>query len=601
MLFREHTLGSLALRLLLIRPDHDASRPIKVTHRFDTEIGEGQTTIEERSAGRAALLLSQSFTLTLHGNSADDFRKGIAALEARLIGVPLWVDALPVARWSERIYDAQQVINFNPASGDYVIIAAADLPGVMGSLTHPLLAPLLIGRWKERPSVQAATNTVGTVEVTIDEASPWSCRIGIHAHGSSWSAVPDYRQPTKDVSVYGLETIALGGAAREPRLDRVNAAARWSQEASFTFPDRLAIRDALTWFVAHRGATSSWGPVPAWFQPGADTAATPDNYTARFASDSLSLSYVSGAVATANIGFIQEVDTGGRSQSVATEVYLYTFTYQHDAAHPERYTNWDAPLTAGGATFAPEQCVHDEMLLSLRPQDVKAELSLAYLPGTLMADWLVGRLFGRVRLTVETCDPTNVGGTRSVVFDGFVRNVLPNGNTLKISATLFGRLLEKRVPSDVFASRCNAFVFDARCGLSEDDHDTTGTISPGDLAADRFTLTVRSPSGWGGSPWSDNFFGPNGVLRTGSGRTSIVATILSSAMAGSDLVLKLNRPLWPDLIAPGQSVQLLPGCDGQYATACGAKFSNQAQFRGFPFMPDYIEQSSTVSTPKPKK
>jgi hypothetical protein len=51
----------------------------------------------------------------------------------------------------------------------------------------------------------------------------------------------------------------------------------------------------------------------------------------------------------------------------------------------------------------------------------------------------------------------------------------------------------------------------------------------------------------------------------------------------------------------GQSVQLLPGCGGQYDTDCGTKFSNQAVFRGFPFMPDYIDQTSSGGAPKAKK
>lgn len=599
MLFPSTTLGDLSLRLLLIRPDHSSSRPIEITHRLDTVVGEGRTTIEERSAGRSGLLLSQRCTLTLHGTAADDFHKGTAALGEALIGIPLWVDALPVARWSERIYDAEQVINFNASTGAFTIYDAGSVPG---SPTHPLLAPLLIGRWKERPPIRAQTRKVGLVEITITEASPWSCRIAPHTHGSAWTAVPDYSAPTKSQSVYGLETIDLGGAAREPALDRRNAAARWMQEAFFTFADRLAIRDALTWFTTKQGALHAWSPVPAWFQPGADTPATPDDLTARFASDTLALSFTSGATATATIAFLQEIDTGARSQAVASEVYLYKFAYQHDAANPELFTNWDAPVVGAEGTFQPAQCVHKEMILSLRPQDVKADLSVAYVAGSLMADWLVGKLFGRVRLTVETCDPTDVAGTRTIVFDGYVRSVLPNGNTLSVTATLFGKLMDKRVPSDVFGPRCNAFVFDARCGLAEGSYDTAGTIVPAGLAADRFTLTVTSPTGWGGTAWPANFFGPNGVLRTGTGRTKQVATILSSTMSGADLVIKVNRPLWSELIdVAGQSVQLLPGCGGQYETDCGTKFSNQRAFRGFPFMPDYIDQTSSGGAPKAKK
>ena len=248
MLFPQTTIGDLQIRLLLIRPEINQARgrTIEVGHRFDTIIAEGRTTIEERMAGRSALLLSQRCTLPLVGDSADDFRKGLAALGERPIGIPLWIDALPVAQWPQRIYEAQKVINFDPVTGAFAIYDAGSVPA---EPTHPLLAPLLIGRWRERPAIDVRTKSFGEVDVAIAEASPWSCRIGINPHGAAWAATPDWSSPLKDQSEYGLETFEVGGAAREPGRDRRNAAARWRQEAGFTFKDRLSIRQALTWFV----------------------------------------------------------------------------------------------------------------------------------------------------------------------------------------------------------------------------------------------------------------------------------------------------------------------------------------------------------------
>lgn len=602
MLFPVATIGDLSFRLLLIRPtvDQARGRTIEITHRFDTVIGEGRTTIEERRAGRAGLLLSQRCTIPLRGNAADDWRKGVAALGNDPVGIPLWIDALTPAQWSTRIYSGEYVVNFDPETGDFDIFAAADVPA---EPDYPLLAPLLIGRWQERPSAQIAANTFGEVEIMLTEASPWECRIGINSYGSSWTALPDRKTPVREVNELGLELIQLG-AAREAGLDRVNAAARWRQDGDFTFMSRLQIRQALTWFVAKKGAWQAWTPVPAWFQPGADTDATPDDYTARFASDTLSLTYLSGATARATIGFIQEIDTGERVQAVASETYLYTFTYQHDTGNPELFTNWDAPLVGAEGTFAPAQCSHREVLLSLKPQDVKADLDVVWTAGSLMADWIVGRLFGRVQLTIEKCDPSNVASTRAVIFDGFVRNVLPNGNTLKVTATLFGKMLNKRVPSDVFSPRCNAYVFDGRCGLLEADHDSAATLVPAGVSSDGCTLTLTSPAGWGDGgtgTFAANWFGPNGIMRTGTGRTRQVATIVSSEMDGAALVVRVNRPIFADLVAGGgQSVTLIPGCGGQFDADCGTKFDNQQNFRGFPFMPEYIEQSAP-SMPKAKK
>ena len=614
MLFPSTTIGDLQIRLLLIRPELnvDKGRTIEVTHRFDTIIGEGRTTIEERRAGRAALLLAQRCTLPLEGNTADDWRKGIMALGPRPIGVPLWIDALPALRWKhERIYDAQKVVAFNPITGAFTIadgatVAALSDGAIVAAYPAPqLIAPLMIGHWNERPAAEVLTPAFGQVEVMITEASPWACRIGINSYGASWAAVPDWAAPLRDQSDYGLERVQLGGAVRESATDRDNAAPRWRQEGAFVFKSRLEIRQALTWFVARKGATESWSPVPAWFQPGADTPDTPDDYTARFASDSLALTYQSGKVARSNIGFLQEIDTGERSQSLASETYLYTFAYHHDTGNPERYTNWDQPIVGAEGTFEPKQCAHRELHLSLRPQDMKADLSVARIAGSLMADWIIGRLFGPVRLTVEQVDPADVAATRTVIFDGYVRNVLPDGNTLQLTATLFGRMLDKRVPADEFGPRCAASVFDSRCGLVEADHDSAGTIAPADVSADGFTVTVHSVSGWGDGgtgTYDENWFGPNGIFRTGTGRSKMTATIVSSEMDGADLVIKLKRPIFADMLAGGgQAATLIPGCGGQRATDCVTKFNNLENYRGFDFMPDYIEQSAPGAAPKAKK
>ncbi len=600
MLFPSATIDGVACRVLLIRPDQGNGRTIEMQHRFDTSIGLGRTSIEERRARRANLLLTQSATLPLVGNARDDWRKGIAVLGTLPIAMPLWVDALPVARWAERIYDAQKVINFTPGAGAFTVYAAGSLPG-SPAYTH--YAPLMLGRWDKRPAASARGRKYAEVEITLPEKRPWSWRIGIHTHGSGWDALPDWSSgPIVDESTFELEQTQLdGAAASEPVLDAENVAARWRQEAIFKFMSRLGIRDALTHFEDVKGALSSWSPVPAWFQVGADTAETPDNYTARFESDVFTLRFTSGATAMAQVAFLQEIDTGERSQSLASEAYFYKLTYQHDAANPELFTNWDAPITGAEGDFNPDQCVHQELLPSLKPQDAKATLQLGRRDDSLAADWLIGRLYGWVRLEIYSGDPEDFAATRKQVFGGFVQQVTPDGNVLTLAANFFGTALDRNAPSDVFSRRCNTWLTSGRCTKAEVDVKSEGTIAPADLSDDRQTLTIHSVSGFGGTSYADNWFAPNGVLRTGTGRGKMVATITRSVMDGSDLVVTLNRPLWADKIAGGgQTVTLIPSCEGQYDADCGTKFSNQPNFQGDPFMPDYIEQTSPA-TAKTKK
>lgn len=606
MLFPAATIAGLDCRLLLIPPAWSGGRGVSMSHRFDTSLGLGRTSIEERRARRSTLLLAQSCTLALHGTARDDWRKGLAALGTQPVAMPLWVDALPVARWAERIYEPAMTLNFDSATGDFAAYAVGDLPEDLGDLDYPLLAPLLLGRWDKRPAASVRAPAVAEVDIVLPEKRPWAWRIGIHAHGSGWSALPDWSSgPIVDENIFPLEQTQLeGAAASEPILDATNIAARWRQQAGFKFATRLAIRDALTHFESVKGARDSWSPVPAWFQPGADTTATPDDYTARFEADALTLTFASRATASASISFIQEIDTGERSQSLASEAFCYALTYQHDAGNPELFTNWDAPISGTEGTFAPDQCVHTDLLPSLRPQDARADLQLGRTANSLAADWMLGRLYGWVRLEIFAGDPEDFASTRRQVFGGFVQDVAPDGNTLTLTANFFGTALDREAPGDVFGVRCNTWLTSARCTLAEADLKTEGTIAPADLSADGRTLTIHSPAGFGDGgtgTYADHWFAPNGILRTGTGRAKMVATITASAMDDTDLVVTLNRPLWADKIdSGGQTATLIPSCEGQYEADCGTKFDNQDNFRGDPYMPDYLEQSAPAA-PKVKK
>lgn len=600
MKFAAATIGSLAVRVLLVRPDWNPSkgRRVSILHKLDTRVDEARTTIEERRPQRSALLLTQKCTTVIAGNEADDWRKGVAALGPTLVAMPLWVDALPVAQWASRIYDPQKVINFDD-SGNFAIYDAGSLPG---SPAFPYYAPLLVGRWDKRPPANAITPKLGEIDITLGEASPYSCRIAINAAPSAWTAAPDWTNAPRDVSDYGLEQLR-STQAREVALDRVNAAARWMQDAGFTFASRTEIRTALAWFVAKRGSWQSWSPLPAWFQPGADTAGTPSNYTARFADDALSLDYTTQNAATSRIGFVQEIDTGMRSQALAAQKYLVSLSYSNDAAHPELYTTYDAPITVAGKTFNPAQVEVKQLRLSLKPQDERTEIIIPFASGSLCDDWKKGRLFGLLTLTIYVVDPDSIPvALPDPLFQGLVTNVTPNGTMHSVEATLFGPLLGARVPAWSYGEFCRAHLFDALCTLDSSGFISTGTIAAADLSADRLTLTIHGAAGWGGAPYPDNWFA-NGTLITGTGRKTIIVLIVASATdGGGHLTITVKRPLWADMLdAVSQAVTLEPGCGGQYEADCGTKFNNQDNFRGEPFMPDELQTVDPGAMPTAKK
>jgi len=595
MKFQAANIGALQFRLLLIPPNWGA-KPIAMTHKFGTRLGEGLTSIEERRPVSGGLLLKQKISLQVYADEADDWRKGLYALGDRLVGMPLWVDALPTANWGDRIYDPQKVLNWDPATDNFVIYDGASLPGTP---LYPMYAPLLLGRWQKRPPADALTNVLGNIEVEIEEASPWECRIGIHSYGASWISVPDWTSPPRDMSNYALQTVKISDA-RELALDQRDVAAKWEQDGNFTFQDRLEIRQALTWFVTQRGAWESWSPLPAWFQPGADTGATPSNYTARFSSDTILFNYCTTQLASAQIGFIQEIAVEGINQAANSQAYLYRLAYEADTGNPELWTNFDAPITAPEGTFQPAQILHQQLRLSLKPQDEKCTFSIAHVPGSLMADWILNRLFKRVFLTLWECDPDHIIARGDPIFVGQISNVIPNGVKLDVEASLFGAPLNRLIPGWLYQTRCNVAVFSPLCGLNEAAFSSSGTSAPADLSADRQTLTIHGVTGWSGPTYPDNLFAM-GIVRTGTLRKYQSSTIVSSTMTGGNLVLKMSRPLWPDLInGAGQAVTIVPGCDGQMST-CVNTFNNYINFRGEPFIPEFINQTQPGTPQAPKK
>ncbi len=602
MKFAAASIGSMSFQVLLVRPDWDA-KGVTVSHRLDTSVEVGRTTIEERRPMRAALLLTQKCSLQAYQGEADDWRKGLATLGTNRVGMPLWVDALPKASWSTRIYDPQQIINFDPSSDAFAIIAKASMPSDPTTLTYPMVAPLIVGYWAKRPPADAIAGALGNIDIELVEASPYSCRVGIISVGSGWIQNPDRAGKLTDLSDYDLELVkATSSTAREPALDAVNAAPRWSQEADFTFMDRTEIGTALSWFVAKGGSWQSWSGLPAWFQPGTATSATPNSYTARFASDTLELAYANPNLARSHIGFIQEIQVIGRSQALPPQIYLMQVTYRADPSNPDSFTNYDSPLTVGGVVFNPAQLDVKQLTVSLRPQDEQSQVVIPYLAGSIIDDWTKGRLYKPVTLSIWTVDPTSLPGSLSnPVFVGFITKVEPNGSNQTVTATLMGEMLKRRVPVYSYGTNCNAHVFDDRCGLAESTHDTAGTSARADLSADGFTLTVHTPTGWGGPPFPDNWFA-KGTLRTGSGRLAVIGLVLASSTSSGSLVIKLSRPLFPDMLASGgQAVQLVPGCGGQYQADCITKFNNAVNFRGTPFIPQTL-QTVTPGTPiQPKK
>ncbi|MFN0192659.1 MAG: DUF2163 domain-containing protein [Aestuariivirga sp.] len=128
----------------------------------------------------------------------------------------------------------------------------------------------------------------------------------------------------------------------------------------------------------------------------------------------------------------------------------------------------------------------------------------------------------------------------------------------------------------VFAYPCDAVLGDARCGVDLDQPLFRGT---GVVAANeddrRFRVT-------GLDPFADGWFARGQLAWLTGANAGRSADVKSFRVANTVHVEIWQKAAYP--VAVNDSFEIRAGCDKQFPT-CKAKFSNIANYRGFPHMP----------------
>ena len=156
-------------------------------------------------------------------------------------------------------------------------------------------------------------------------------------------------------------------------------------------------------------------------------------------------------------------------------------------------------------------------------------------------------------------------------FAGRVEGVA--GDRYSVSLTVRSDLdrLNINVPREIYQPQCRNTVYDSACTLQQSAWAVTGTAT-GASTPDKttFYVTLAQADDWFDLGVVTFTSGPN------AGITRSVKQYLGGAMAAS-------MP-WPFPVSIGDAFSVVPGCDGQQTT-CMTKFSNLANFRGFPYIP----------------
>lgn len=156
-----------------------------------------------------------------------------------------------------------------------------------------------------------------------------------------------------------------------------------------------------------------------------------------------------------------------------------------------------------------------------------------------------------------------------ILFTGRIGTVDSIGRTsalITVNSDLV--LLDLKMPRNVYSPACQHVLFDSGCGLVKSAFGTSGTVGIGSTE-----VIINWPGATG------NF--SQGTILFSTGENAGVSANIKNVMTGVNLVLAYPLYTTP---SPGDAFTAYWGCDHSQAT-CATKFNNQANFRGFPFVP----------------
>jgi len=264
----------------------------------------------------------------------------------------------------------------------------------------------------------------------------------------------------------------------------------------------------------------------------------------------------------------------------ATEIRmadLYTITLKSGTIL--RYTSWDTNLLVLGNTFLTgppniaRSAIEEKTGMDVSTLEITMEASLAdTLNGVPILQAIGQGLFDGAGFQINRLfmDASSVQIGTVTRFSGFIGQVEElTRHSAKITVNAATAYLNIQLPAIILQPGCTNTLFDPRCGLFK--------------AAFANSLAVQSGSSVNkiitASSQPDKYF-DNGQLVFTSGANNGLVKAIRQFRAG---VISFNSPL-PFAPNAGDSFTAYPGCDKTQDT-CTNKFSNLANFEGFPYVP----------------
>jgi uncharacterized phage protein (TIGR02218 family) len=268
-----------------------------------------------------------------------------------------------------------------------------------------------------------------------------------------------------------------------------------------------------------------------------------------------------------------------RANPDAPIAFAECFTFTLATGTVLAYANVDQSVVYNGLTFAADgplvQGLKYRCTVGLEVD--KQQISIAARPTDLVngAPFLEalrdgafdGASVQRDRVFMSALGQAPVGGV--TLFKGRVSTVDSVGRTsatITVASDLV--ILDYDMPRNLYSPTCLHTLYDAGCGVPRGTYSVSGVAGAGSSAsAVVFTGALAQHA--------------QGALVFTSGVNANVSATVKSVAPGASLTLMYPLPAAP---AAGDAFTVAAGCDHTPAT-CAARFSNLANFRGFPYVP----------------
>jgi uncharacterized phage protein (TIGR02218 family) len=159
------------------------------------------------------------------------------------------------------------------------------------------------------------------------------------------------------------------------------------------------------------------------------------------------------------------------------------------------------------------------------------------------------------------------------IFDGMIGSIDAVRTKITFNIDGFTTVLNQPFPRNVYQASCLNTLYDSACTINQASYMVNGIVSSGSTGG-VINSNLTNATG----------YFDLGKMKFTSGVNSGLWRSIKSYTNGSPSVLNINVPLYTPP-ANGDTFIIYPGCDRTMPT-CTNKFSNLANFRGQPFIPE---------------